>query len=70
MHTIRLTQEQAQAAGKDIMADARCNDDAKRAIRAGLVKSGADMLYTCTAAVLGENQWYDLVMAEHGSIVL
>ncbi len=64
---VKLTAAQGQAAGKEIMSDARCNDDVKKAIRAGMIGGKDGYSYTCTGAVSGkQNQWYDDVVIAHG----
>ena len=66
MDFVKLTTEQGIAAGKEIMADARCDAPVKAAIRAGLIKTRSGFTYTCNSATRKKNEWFDDVMIAHG----
>ena len=59
---IALTTEQMQAAGKAVMADARCTSDVKAAVRRAIGgKPGAHTYITSDV-----HTWYDSIFVAHG----
>lgn len=59
---IKLTKEQMQQAGRQIMADARCDGDVKAAVHRGI--TGKEDAYTYTT---NRNlTWFDLIFVASG----
>ncbi len=59
---IKLTKEQMQQAGKQVMADPRCDPEVKAAVRRGI--TGKDDAYTYTTHK--DATWFDLIFVAAG----
>lgn len=66
MNAYKLTTANYIAAGKEIMADARCTTEVKAAVRKG-TSGEADSNGLRTYIASDKNDWFDQIFAKHAA---
>lgn len=64
MRYIKLKKEDYLAAGKEIIADPRCDASVKQAVRAG-TSGEVDEKGLMTYITSGQDTWYDAIIVRH-----